>query len=251
MRTKILAANWKMHKTSEEASSFVQEFKKKISKPNRIEIIIAPPFTALETVAKVREGSFIKLGAQNVHWEEKGAFTGEISAPMLTSIGCEYVIVGHSERRHIFLETLEMIQNKVSQSLQHKLKVILCVGETLQEREQKKTLEVIKEQLVSGLKKVSKDHLKEMVIAYEPVWAIGTGNNATPEQAEEAHRFIRKVMWDLYDMQSASYIPIIYGGSVNASNFKAISLEPNVDGALVGSASLQIKTFIEILKQMA
>lgn len=251
MRQKILAANWKMNKTSQEALAFLEEFKKLFNFKSSVEIIFAPAFTILESFSRAIKESSLNVCAQNMHWQDSGAFTGEISAPMLTSLGCEYVILGHSERRHLFFETEEMIAQKISQALKHKLKVILCVGEKGEERKQKKTFDVVKTQLLSGLKKVSKQNLISLVIAYEPVWAIGTGNHAMPEQAEEVHRFIRKVIWDATDMDTASQVRILYGGSVAPSNCKGIFEAPNVDGALVGSASLTPKTFIEILKQMA
>lgn len=251
MRRKILAANWKMYKTSEETAAFLQEFKNIFSNKNNIEIVIAPPFTSLETAHKEIKGSSFKLSAQNMHGEDKGAFTGEISALMLKALGCEYVILGHSERRHIFLETDAQINKKNISALRHGLKVIFCIGEKNEERDSGQTNSVLEKQISLGLQGVSKNDLSKVVIAYEPVWAIGTGKVATPEQAEEAHRFIRKIFWDTFGMDSASQMSILYGGSVKPDNIKELSSQPNVDGALVGGASLDPKSFIEILKGMA
>ncbi len=250
-RRKILAANWKMNKTSSETSVFFKELEPLLPKKNTVELVIAPPFTSLETASSLAKSCGVSLAAQNMHWEEKGAFTGEVSASMLKAIGCEYVILGHSERRHVFHETDEHIHKKIKAALNQGLKIIFCVGEKLEERETNKTFSVLESQVKSGLSEVSKAQLKDMVIAYEPVWAIGTGKVAEPAQAEEAHRFIRKKVWDTYDMDTAAILPILYGGSVTAQNFKAISSEPNIDGALVGGASLQAKSFIEILNQIS
>ncbi|MBI2645469.1 MAG: triose-phosphate isomerase [Deltaproteobacteria bacterium] len=252
MRQKILAANWKMYKTGAETVSFFEELKSLLPKKmSDTTIIVAPPFTSLEAASKLTKACGVKLAAQNMHWEEKGAFTGEISASMLKALGCEYVILGHSERRHVFFETDHQIHDKIKIALGHHLKVIFCVGEKLDERESNQTFSVLEKQLSLGLAGVNKAQLSEIVIAYEPVWAIGTGKVAEPAQAEEAHRFIRRKVWDMYDMDTAAALPILYGGSVKAQNFKAISSEPNVDGALVGGASLEAKSFIEILEQMS
>ncbi len=249
-RRKILVANWKMYKTGAETLLFFEELKSLLPQKTSVEMVVAPPFTSLEAASKLSKSCGVKLSAQNMHWEEKGAFTGEISASMLKALFCEYVILGHSERRHIFHETDQEIHSKIKAALQHDLKIILCVGENLEERESNQTSSVLEKQLLSGLSGVSKAQLSQWVIAYEPVWAIGTGKVAEPAQAEEAHRFIRRKIWDTYDMDVAAALPILYGGSVKAENFKAISSQPNVDGALVGGASLQAKSFIEILKQM-
>src|SRR3989338_2536882 len=191
-RRKILAANWKMNKTQLETSVFFKELQALLPKKNAVEIIVAPPFTSLETASSLAKICGVKLAAQNMHWEEKGAFTGEISAPMLKALGCEVVILGHSERRHLFHETDEQIHDKIKMALHHHLKVIFCVGEKLDERESNQTFPVLEKQLKSGLSGVDKIQLKDIVIAYEPVWAIGTGKVAEPAQAEEVHRFIRR-----------------------------------------------------------
>ena len=251
MRKKICAANWKMNKTSLEAIAFIEDFKKLLNFKTAVEVVIAPPFTSLEGASKSLKNSSIKLSSQNMHFEEKGAFTGEVSATMLKNVGCDYVILGHSERRHVFGETDDMIHKKIGQAIKHALSVIFCVGETLDEREHHKTFEVLERQLSLGLKGISKEALSQVVIAYEPVWAIGTGKIATQEQAQEAHKFIRKKVWDFYNMEVASQMSILYGGSVTAQNFSSVATQPNVDGALVGGASLEVKSFIEILKQMS
>ncbi len=256
MRSKLLAANWKMNKVNSEALVYLEELKKLLDSKKtlltdkKIEIVIAPPFTALSAVSAQIQNS-IKLAAQNMHEAQNGAYTGEISAEMLKSVGCQYVILGHSERRTLFKETDESIHQKIVQALKNGLNVIFCIGEKLQERESGKTWDILKTQISKGLQDISKSDLSHVVIAYEPVWAIGTGKNATPAEVEEAHKFIRKTVWDLYDMDTASKTSIIYGGSVKPDNFKEISGQPNVDGALVGGASLDPKTFIEILNQMA
>ena len=250
-RRKILAANWKMNKTPSETVVFFKELQTLLPKKNTIEMVIAPPFTSLETASSLAKSCGVRLAAQNMHWEEKGAFTGEISASMLKALGCEVVILGHSERRHVFYESDEQVHKKIKTALLQGLKVIFCVGEKLEERERNQTFLVLEKQVKSGLSDVSQSQLKDIIIAYEPVWAIGTGKVAEPAQAEEAHRFIRRKVWDAYDMDTAAALPILYGGSVTAQNFKAISSQPNIDGALVGGASLQAKSFIEILEQMS
>jgi triosephosphate isomerase len=241
-RTKLIAANWKMNKTIGEAISFIKEFKKLVKGVEK-EILICPPFTALSPVSAELKSSEIKLGAQNLYFEDNGAFTSEISAEMLKEIGCSYVIIGHSERRHIFNETDDMINKKVKQALKNKITPILCVGEKLEQREAGDTETVIEQQIKDGLKGVK----GEIVIAYEPVWAIGTGKTATSEQAEEAHVFIRGLLQEMFNEKVANSIRILYGGSVKPENAKELMSMENIDGALVGGASLDAKKFFDII----
>ena len=235
MRT-IIAGNWKMNKTIGESISLVKELKKLVKDSDK-EIIISPAFTALAAVAAELKGSNIKLCAQNMHFSKEGAYTGEISASMLKEIGVKYVILGHSERRHVFNEDDDLINKKVKTALIHGLKPILCVGETLEEREKGKMKDVVVEQINKGLEGVED---KNLIVAYEPVWAIGTGKTATPEQAEEVHLFIRGLLGD--------DIPILYGGSVKPDNIKELIAQENINGVLVGGASLDAKSFSEIVK---
>lgn len=243
MRIPLIAANWKMNKTTEETRDFIIQFTPMVSGIEGVEILIAPPFTSLAVAAKFLKGSGIKLGAQNVFYESSGAYTGEISPLMLKDCGCDYVIVGHSERRQYFFETDEIINKKVRAAQGIGLSVILCIGETLKEREEGKTFEVLRRQLAEGLKDVRPENL---VIAYEPVWAIGTGRTATPEQIAEAHGFIRNMLREAFK-EKADEIRIQYGGSVNADNASSILNIENVDGALVGGASLKPDSFIKII----
>lgn len=247
MRKKICAANWKMNKTSLEAIAFIEDFKKLLNFKTAVEVVIAPPFTSLEGASKSLKNSSIKLSSQNMHFEEKGAFTGEVSATMLKNVGCDYVILGHSERRHVFGETDDMIHKKIGQAIKHALSVIFCVGETLDEREHHKTFEVLERQLSLGLKGISKEALSQVVIAYEPVWAIGTGHNASPEQAEEVHAQIRGWLETRFDKTVAANIRILYGGSVKSDNAKDLTKQPNIDGLLVGGASLTVDSFSQIV----
>jgi len=231
-----------------EAKKFAQELVNNLKKINDDVIaMIAPPFTALEGVGSIIKGSKIKLGAQNINDNEDGAFTGEISANMLLDLGVEYVIIGHSERRHIYNESNELINKKILKSLSKGLKPILCVGELLTEREAGKTENIIKEQVVKGLNGVGKDQMKNLAIAYEPVWAIGTGKVATPEQAEEVHLFIRNLIVELYDKNTASDLIIQYGGSVKPDNIDGLMAKENLDGALVGGASLKTDSFCRLV----
>ena len=248
MRKTIIAGNWKMNKTIAESLSLVKELKKIAADVKDREIVVCPAFTALGAVAAELKSSNIKVGAQNMHFEKNGAFTGEVSALMLRDISVEYVILGHSERRHIFGEKDEVINQKVKAALLNGLKPIFCVGETLSEREAGKTNDIIGNQILKGLKDASKKDIKNVVIAYEPVWAIGTGKNATPEQAEEAHVFIRKVLSKVFDNKTANSASILYGGSVKPDNIKGIIAKENIDGVLVGGASLDAKSFYQIIK---
>ena len=247
-RLPFIAGNWKMNKTVGEALDLIRELKTAISGVKEVEVAVAPPFTALYAVRKELEGSSIRLAAQNIYWEEKGAFTGEISPLMLKEVGCQYVIIGHSERRHFFGESDETVNRRIKAALAQGWKVIFCIGETLKEREEGKTFSVIERQIEGGLKGLGDKELRNMVIAYEPVWAIGTGKTATPEQAEEAHRFIREKVEKLYSRKVSEEIRIQYGGSVTPDNIKGLMNQPNIDGALVGGASLEAESFSKIVR---
>lgn len=245
----FLAGNWKMHKTIPEAVEMVKALKEESPQLTDAELVVIPPYTMLNEVKKVIEGSNIQLGAQNIFWEEKGAFTGEVSPPMLKDAGCQYVTVGHSERRQYFGETNETVNKKIKAALAHELTPIMCIGESLEEREKGNTMGKVEAQINSGLEGLGKDEIRRIVIAYEPIWAIGTGVTATPSQAEEVHRFIRKKLTEKYGNEIASYAIILYGGSVKPANTYSILKENNINGALVGGASLEADSFIQITKE--
>ncbi|MGZ3523932.1 MAG: triose-phosphate isomerase [Thermodesulfobacteriota bacterium] len=247
-RLPFMAGNWKMNKTVREAIDLVRELKTALSGAKGVEVAVAPPFTALFAVHQEIEGSPIGLAAQNLYWEEKGAFTGEISPIMVKEVGCHYVIIGHSERRQFFGETNETVNRRIKAALAASLKVIFCIGETLQEREGEKTFSVIEKQIEGGLKGLGHKEIRNMVIAYEPVWAIGTGKTATPEQAEEVHGFIRRKLEKLYSREVSEEIRIQYGGSVTPENVRGLMDQPNIDGALVGGASLKADSFSKIVR---
>jgi len=247
-RLPFMAGNWKMNKTTGEAIDLVRGLKAAISGVKGVEVAVAPPFTALYAVCKELEGSSIRLAAQNLYWEEKGAFTGEVSPLMLKEVGCHYVIIGHSERRQFFGETDETANRRIKAALAQGLKVIFCIGETLKEREEGKTFSVIERQVEDGLKNLSDKEMKNIVIAYEPIWAIGTGKTATPGQAEEVHRFIRGKIEKLYSQEVSEEIRIQYGGSVTPENIKGLMEQANIDGALVGGASLKAESFSKIVR---
>lgn len=246
MRKPIIAGNWKMNKTIKEAVALVTELKDQINETD-VEVVVCCPFTALSEVKRTIDGSKLKLGAQNMHWEDSGAFTGEISADMLKEIGVEYVILGHSERRQYFNETDEIINKKVHKAIEKGLKPILCVGETLEEREADQTFDVVKRQTLLCLEGVKEADLENMVIAYEPVWAIGTGKTATAEDANAVIAYIREVIQNQYNDTISEIIRIQYGGSVKASNASEIMNEADIDGALVGGASLEVEGFLGIV----
>ncbi len=246
MRNYYIAANWKMHMTVSEAVALAQDLVAKLGK-SKERVMIAPPFTALAAVAQVIRGSSLVLGAQNMGPETKGAHTGEISPLMLKDLGVKAVILGHSERRHSYLETDELINRKVLLALEQELQPILCVGETLAEREAGKLEAVVGGQVREGLKGVSAAALATVTIAYEPVWAIGTGKTATPEDADAVHGYIRIVLTSLYGEAAAKAMVIQYGGSVKADNAAELMAKPNIDGALVGGASLKAETFVPIV----
>ncbi len=250
MRIPLIAGNWKMYKDVNESVEFVTTLKNifKNVPEDKVEIAVCPPFTNLKDVADVIKGTNIKLGAQNLYPKQEGAFTGEISPLMLRTIGVHYVIIGHSERRQYFNETNEFINEKVKVALNYALFPILCVGEKLEERESGKTFDIVKDHITGGLKDIPKDKVVYVTIAYEPVWAIGTGKNATPEQAEEVHKYIRNLIKDMYDESVAQKIRIQYGGSVKPENIKSLMEQEDIDGALVGGASLKVDSFEKIVK---
>jgi triosephosphate isomerase (TIM) len=243
----LIAGNWKMHKTVEESRQFARRLLSDLPDFPEREVVIAPPFTALHAVSEALRGSTIGLSAQNLHWEEEGAYTGEVSAHMLVDAGCKYVIIGHSERRAYFGERNDDINRKIKTALQRGLIPIFCVGETLDERESDQTFNLIRRQIKEGLNNISPDDISRLVIAYEPVWAIGTGKTATPDQAEEVHHFIRQLIDRIAGPEIAAEIRIIYGGSVNPDNIKDLMSRANVNGALVGGASLKTDSFLRII----
>ncbi|EKE01401.1 MAG: Triosephosphate isomerase [uncultured bacterium] len=250
MRTPLIAGNWKMNKTINEALELVKalHYGLQYQDVTKLEIVVAPPYTALNKVAEFLKDSFIGVSSQDLFWEESGAFTGAISAPMLKDAGAEYAIIGHSERRQIFGETDGTVNKKIKAALAHNLVPIFCVGETLEEREAGKVNEVIGAQFSGGLMDLTPEHMAKIVIAYEPVWAIGTGKTATPEQAEEVHAVIRNMLVKQFGQTTADIVKILYGGSVKPSNSKELLSKPNIDGALVGGASLKPEDFIGIIK---
>ncbi len=239
MRKVIVAGNWKMNKTPREAVELIETLKPLVSEREDVEVVFCPPFISLMVAVEAVKGTNIKIGAQNMYFEENGAYTGEVAPDMIAECGVEYVILGHSERRQYFGETDESINKKVKKAFAHGLKPIICVGETLEQREQGITEDLVRLQTKIALKDISKDDAKKAVIAYEPVWAIGTGKTATSVQAEEVCAAIRKVLSEIYDEETAGEIRIQYGGSVNAGNAAELFAMPNIDGGLVGGASLK------------
>ena len=248
MRKIIIGGNWKMNRgTPNEALEMLKQLKPLVKKIEDVDIVIIPPYTVLITVIKYLEGTNIKVGAQNMHHEDNGAFTGEISPLFLRDIKCEYVILGHSERRDIFKETDELINKKIKKALKIGLKPIVCIGEHLEEREAGNTKTFIKDQLDATFSDLSKDDMLKIVIAYEPIWAIGTGKTATPDQAEEIHQFIRNTLIEKYDKDLGEKVRIQYGGSVKPNNAENLFKMENIDGGLVGGASLDAKSLFEIV----
>lgn len=247
MRNKIIAGNWKMHKNAQETGAFLNELINEMPEGKEVEIIVAPAFTNLMLATQILEDTNISVAAQNMHQAEGGAFTGEISADMLTSIGVDTVILGHSERRQYFKETAGTLANKVETALRHKMRVIFCVGEELKDRKNKQFQNVVYYQLKDSLFHLPKEAWENIIIAYEPVWAIGTGETATPEQAQEMHQFIREQIAHQYS-GVAENVKILYGGSVKPDNAQDIFSQPDVDGGLVGGAALNVSDFIEIIK---
>jgi triosephosphate isomerase len=248
MRASIIAGNWKMHKTGQEAFELASGLRQRLQDVSQVQVVVCPPFTSLVSVKDAIKDSPILLGAQNMHWEEKGAFTGEISASMLLTTGCKYVIVGHSERRNLFFETDELVNVKVQSALKFNLSPIICVGEKLDQREANKTEEVVENQVEGAFKNLSVREAEKTVIAYEPVWAIGTGKTATPRQANEVHLFIRELLSSKFGKDCAEKINILYGGSVKPENSRELLSMPEIDGALVGGASLDAESFEKIVR---
>jgi triosephosphate isomerase (TIM) len=249
MRVPLIAGNWKMYKTVQEAVFFVKELRGVLKEPDDVEVVVAPPFTAVHSVAEAVRNSSIGVAAQDLYWEREGAFTGEVSAAMIAEAGAEYVIVGHSERRRLFGETDQHVSRKIAAAMGAALTPIVCVGETLDERERGETMAVLDRQIKDGLDGVPADRIADLVIAYEPVWAIGTGRTATTAQAGEAHAQIRKRLRQWFGGGAAEACRILYGGSVKPDNIGELIAEADVDGALVGGASLEVKSFADIVSK--
>ncbi len=248
MRKPIVAGNWKMNKTAAEAVELVQALKRDLAACQGVEVVICPPFTALAAAGAALAGTALGLGAQNMHWEKSGAFTGEVSAAMLRELACRYVIVGHSERRSLFGETDAGVNRKARAALAAGLRPIVCVGETLAQRQANQTEAVVTAQVRDGLQGIGAGELRQCVLAYEPVWAIGTGLTAAPEQAQAVHRLIRGLLAELADEKTAQLIRIQYGGSVKPANAKELFSQPDIDGGLIGGAALDAASFMAIIK---
>lgn len=246
MKRPLIAGNWKMYKTIPEAVNLVNIIKAGVHKITNCDVVVCPPFTALAAISNLLDESNIELGAQDMHFETEGAFTGEISPLMLKDVGCRYVILGHSERRSYFQEKDDLINKKVMAALKYNFIPIVCIGETLEEREARRAFEVVKFQFDHSLMDLKSEEIEKVVIAYEPVWAIGTGRTATPEQAEQMHSYIRRLLNEKYGEETASRVKILYGGSVKPDNISQLITKPNVDGALVGGASIKAESFIQI-----
>jgi len=242
-----MAGNWKMYKTPAETLAFFEKFLPQVAEAHHCEIVICPPFVSIPAAVRAAEGTRVQIGGQNLFWEKQGAYTGEVAGPMLVAAGCRWVIIGHSERRQYFGETDQTVFKKTLAALDVGLKPIVCVGETLEEREAGQTEAVLQRQFEVGLARLSPEQFAEVTIAYEPVWAIGTGRTATPELAAEAHRFLRSLAEQKYGPQLASQLRILYGGSVKPDNVKGLMAEEEIDGTLVGGASLQPDSFAAIV----
>jgi len=251
MRKKLVAGNWKMNKTRAEAVELVRAILAELGDFSAADAAVCPPFTALDAVAPLLKGTAVALGAQNVHWERSGAFTGEISAEMLKEVGCMFAIVGHSERRQYFGETDQTVNARVQAALAAGLAPIVCVGETLAQRDRGETEAVVEAQVRRGLADIAAGQWARVVIAYEPVWAIGTGRTATPQQAQEVHALIRRVVAEMTGAAVAEPLRILYGGSMKPSNAGELMSRPDIDGGLIGGASLQAKSFVDILRASA
>jgi triosephosphate isomerase (TIM) len=247
MRKPFIAGNWKMFKTVKEAVAYTKEFRSLVKDMADVEIVIAPPFTALHAVAEAARNSNVGVASQDVYWEREGAFTGEVSAPMVKDAGAEYAIIGHSERRTLFGETDASVNRKLTAVLAMQLCPIVCIGETLDQRERSETFDVLDTQIKTGLDGLSGEQVASLVVAYEPVWAIGTGRNATPQQAGEAHAHIRRRLRQWFGGDAADHCHIVYGGSVKPDNIQMLIAEADVDGALVGGASLDVRAFRDIV----
>lgn len=247
MRKSVIAGNWKMNNDLGESQKLVSEILNGLGNDDKCDVIVCPPFTSLNEVYSLIKDTNLKLGAQNMYFKDNGAFTGEISAGMLKAVGCDYVIIGHSERRTYFGETDELINNKIRKAISCDLKPIFCVGELLEQREAGITNDIVKGQLINGLQGITADEIENIIIAYEPVWAIGTGKTATPDQAQEVHQFIRGIISDMYSAEVAANLIIQYGGSVKPENASALLSRPDIDGALVGGACLKADSFLSII----
>lgn len=247
-RKRIIAGNWKMNKTASESQTLAEEIKRELAECSDVEVVLCPPFTSLPVVADVVGETAIKFGAQNIHWEANGAYTGEISPFMLRSLYCHFVILGHSERRSYFGETDEIVNKKTKAALAASLTPIVCVGETIEQRQAERHMEVVRTQVQASLAGIDPADLKKLVIAYEPVWAIGTGLTATPEQAQEMHAFIRSVLAGMSNEDVAQSVRIQYGGSMKPSNAAELLAKPDIDGGLIGGASLEAKSFVELVR---
>ena len=247
MRIPFIAGNWKMFKTVQEAVVFVKELRRVVKDVTGVEIVVAPPFTAVHAVAEAARNTNIGVAAQDLYWEREGAFTGEVSPGMIKEAGAEYVIVGHSERRRLFGESDQIVNRKVMAAIAESLTPIVCIGETLEEREREETLAVLDRQIKEGLKTFTAAQVGDLIVAYEPVWAIGTGRNATAAQAEDAHAHIRGRLREWFGAEAADRCHVIYGGSVKPENIRELIVQPDVDGALVGGASLDVESFAGIV----
>jgi len=248
MRKYVIAGNWKMHKTNSESEQLAEAIKSKTTSIEKAQMIICPPSTALSTVSKVVKDSNIAVGAQNMYWERQGAFTGELSSEMIKSTGATYVIIGHSERRQYFHETDETVNKKVLYALQTNLSPIICIGESLGQREEGITKDIINDQLEGSLKDITAEQMIRIIVAYEPIWAIGTGKTATPDQAQDVHSFIRSKLQSMYDAATSNSVILQYGGSVKPSNAHELLQQNDIDGALVGGACLESESYSEIIK---
>jgi triosephosphate isomerase len=248
MRKKIIAGNWKMNLTVVDAGDLARGIQRDVPEGREVDVVLCPPFTALKDVGSAIEESLIKLGAQDMHWEAVGAYTGEISAAMLRDLYCRYVILGHSERRQYFGETDDTVNRKVAAAMEATLVPIMCVGETLEQREGGETQAVVRRQLEGGLKGIDLGVSRDLVIAYEPVWAIGTGRTASPQQAQDTHAYIREILGEIYDASTASRIRIQYGGSMKPENAEELLEQPDIDGGLIGGASLEVRSFVEVIR---
>ncbi len=248
MRKKIIAGNWKMYKTASEAAELMDALKKDIGGVSAVDVVVCPPFVHLGSTVEACKATSIAVGAQNIYWEEFGAFTGEVCGAMLTSVGVKYVIIGHSERRQFFGETNETVNKRTKAALKHGLKPIVCVGENLAEREAGRTFDVIRDHVMGSLSGFTKEDMLKIVLAYEPVWAIGTGKTATSQQAQEVHKFIRDLLLKMFDRATAEAMRIQYGGSVKPENITELVAQPDIDGALVGGASLKADSFAAIVR---
>jgi triosephosphate isomerase (TIM) len=250
MRRVVIAGNWKMFKTRSETGAFFDALIPEILDVEHCDIVVAPPFTALATAVEEAEGTRVDVSAQNVHWEKEGAFTGEISAQMLIDVGCKYAIIGHSERRQYFCETDDTVAKRTTAAVKSGLKAIVCVGETLTERDAGQASDIVRRQVRNGLGQLTTSDLSHIIVAYEPVWAIGTGRTATPEIAAEMHAEIRKVFAEIHSPSAADALRILYGGSVKPDNISALMKKEDIDGALVGGASLDPTSFARIIKYL-